>query len=762
MNFSWMYRARFFLVLFLWGEVAMASESVSETFRASLIYTGGADIKRDGETILKVINVAAPPGIELHLGDEAETLTLNGTFPSKEEGFGAQVRMTYPITEPRHLWIPHLTPADDFVIGDHAFRSPAFIVADDRMALAVIPDLDDIAQGYKAGWRPWLDYDHPERAITFAAGNYSTYGHVFYKREPVPYRGQEVKLTMHLLTSRAPEDLANPYGMVARWMWRKWGQPGYEQGGSQRAPLTHYCDYVNRWAFTDAGWGETVWQEFELGGRRVGAPAFIVDVAQHPSVPMDERRWREQRSIWNQAWFSTQRCANGLWLYADQHDKPELKKRAGMMTALALSSPQDDGLFPSVYTTAQPGKGGWYQLYKDTPDWAQGRWTNSDRRPPDASEEAIHLLDAAFTAKLLLEWVEITGEDKGEVLNYLEPFADRLVKLQSEFGGYPGWVEPNGRVIKTLMEGPESAMGATFLLKLVQHLEKPVYRASAEKALDYLARGPVADARWEDFETYFSCNSWGRDDLIGKRFKPNGIYKQNTLSIYWCAEAFLEGYKASGDEAYLALGRRCLDELSLQQQVWDPPFIAAPCHGGWGVMNTDGEWNDARQSLFAPLYFAYYDATGEAEYIERGISAVRASFAMMYCPENKQVRRQYELKHPFFGEESYGFMMENIAHSGPAPPDGSAIGPFTIYTWGNGAALATAATIHATYGDVYIDTSRELAFGIDGCTARVEGENVRISDRYERESLRVVYANGRDGDIRIEGGEITVPLDPSN
>ena len=116
----------------------------------------------------------------------------------------------------------------------------------------------------------------------------------------------------------------------------------------------------------------------------------------------------------------------------------------------------------------------------------------------------------------------------------------------------------------------------------------------------------------------------------------------STLSIFWCAEAFLAGYRVLGDKHWLALGRRCLDELSLQQQGWNPPFIAARCHGGWGVMNADGEWNDARQSLFAPLYFEYYQVTGNRDYFERGVAAVRAAFAMMYCPENEQVRRQFE------------------------------------------------------------------------------------------------------------------------
>ena len=56
------------------------------------------------------------------------------------------------------------------------------------------------------------------------------------------------------------------------------------------------------------------------------------------------------------------------------------------------------------------------------------------------------------------------------------------------------------------------------------------------------------------------------------RVARNGVYKQNTLSIAWTAEAFLRAGK-------LDLARRCIDELSLYQALWDPPFLPAPSFG---------------------------------------------------------------------------------------------------------------------------------------------------------------------------------------
>jgi hypothetical protein len=520
--------------------------------------------------------------------------------------------------------------------------------------------------------------------------------------------------------------------MVSAWLWKNVGHRGYAQGGSQRAPFSTYAKHVVNWAFAPepAGWGDTVWQQFKVDGREVGAPAFIVDVAQHPSVPMDKRKWREQRSVWNQAWFSTQRTANGLLRYARQVKSADLEKRANLMTQFALAAPQKDGLFPAVFTAGS----GWYQLYKDTADWSEGRWTNSDRRPPGVSADAYHILDAAFTARLLLEWHELNPSET-EALAYVRRFADRLVRLQAKDGSFPGWIEPDGKVGALLAAGPESAMGATLLVELTEKFpQEKTYRQAAQKALIYLAEGPVKDARWEDFETYYSCSRWG-EDAVGQKITRNGVYKSNTFSPFWCAEAFLAAHRVFKKGEYLSLGRRCLDELSLYQQVWEPPTIPAPTHGGFGVMNADGEWNDARQSLFAPLYLDYYRATGEAEYFERGVSALRASFAMMYCPENTQVKSAYEAQHPFFGKESYGFMMENINHGGPGP---NAIGPFNIFTWGNGAALEAAAKVHDRYGDVYIDPARKQAFGIDGCDATLKDGKVEVKDRYGNRDLKIV------------------------
>jgi hypothetical protein len=732
------------------GSMGSPSPKDSLTWRAGA--AGGGQVLAQEGPLLEVSPSGSGVPFPAQWADG--TLTFATRLPASGEGLGAVATLRHRIESPRHVWIPHVAPYEDTVIGDHSFRSPAVILADGRRVLALIPDVEDVRAAQAAGMRVWMDYDHPRRTVRIAVGAYRVGPfHVAYQAIPVKYAGQNVRVRLHVVTSERKEDLANPYGMVAQWHWRQSGHAGYDAGGSQRAPFTKYAQYVVNWAFAPEpqGWGDTVWQQFTIDGRECGAPAFIVDVAQHPSVPMEKRRWREQRSVWNQAWFSTQRAANGLLRYARQVGSADLERRARLMTQVALAAPQTDGLFPSVYTAG----GGGYRLYRETPGWEKGRWTNSDRRPPGVSDEAVHLLDAAFTARLLLEWHELNPSET-EALAYVGRFADRLVRLQRPDGSFPGWVYPNGDVATLLAAGPESAMGATLLLELAPRFPgEKAYGAAAERALAYLEKGPVRESRWEDFETYFSCSRWG-EDRVGQPIARNGVYKSNTFSSFWCAEAFLAGHRALRRPKYLTLGRRCLDELSLYQQVWEPPTIPAPTHGGFGVMNADGEWNDSRQSLFAPLYLEYYRETGAPEYFERGVSALRASFAMMYCPENTQVKAAYERQHPFFGPESYGFTMENIAHGGPGP---DAIGPFTIFTWGNGAALEAAAKVRDGFGDVYVDPRRKQAFGLDGASARVEGGTLTIEDRYGRSKLTVATADGKRREIPLSNGRAQVRLD---
>lgn len=104
------------------------------------------------------------------------------------------------------------------------------------------------------------------------------------------------------------------------------------------------------------------------------------------------------------------------------------------------------------------------------------------------------------------------------------------------------------------------------------------------------------------------------------------------------------------------------------------------------------------------MIILYGKELGVEEYIQRGLAALRASFIMMYCPENPKVKALWEKKWPFFGEKDFGFMMENYGHDGVIVDSSDGIGEFTIYDWGNGAASESYMRITDHFGEEFIYT----------------------------------------------------------
>ena len=92
------------------------------------------------------------------------------------------------------------------------------------------------------------------------------------------------------------------------------------------------------------------------------------------------------------------------------------------------------------------------------------------------------------------------------------------------------------------------------------------------------------------------------------------------------------------------------------------------------------------ESLFALTYYRYYRHTANEAYQARGLWAMKASFYMMYCPDNPQVMKLYEEVNPHLNEEDYGFHMENFNHHDGTP---TKVGEFTIFDWGCGAASSS-------------------------------------------------------------------------
>lgn len=128
--------------------------------------------------------------------------------------------------------------------------------------------------------------------------------------------------------------------------------------------LIKYAEYTYNWAFNT--WKPVVWQQFKLNGRDVGVPVLIVRTAQKPGSGY-EVNWREKKSIWNQAWFSSLRSAYGYRLWGMKWNNSDLIEKSELAKQFALSAPQTNGLFPALYEAGEDLK------------WENGKWGHSNR-----------------------------------------------------------------------------------------------------------------------------------------------------------------------------------------------------------------------------------------------------------------------------------------------------------------------------------------------------------------------------------------------
>ncbi|MCP4709574.1 MAG: hypothetical protein GY869_13185, partial [Planctomycetes bacterium] len=593
-----------------------------------------------------------------------------------------------PAFQPDFHWSPHLTPTDDTIIDQHCFRSPALIVRSENKSLTLIPDLHLIKQTTPTRW--YLDLNAPKNTLTLGMSDYDVERGLFYVRKHgAAYPAGKVEIGFYLFTSNNPTELENPFRRSLAFLWQNYGQDLFESGLPLKPQLEPYIRHTYNWAFNT--WADSIWQEFELDGKTVGAPVFIVNVTQSPNYPGPINE-REFRSIWNQAWFSSLRSASGLFRYARRTGDQDLLEKSLLTKELALAAPLNQGFFDTVIATEMETIEIDGQNCNRSKGWQTAFWGNSDRnpvnRPPgqprirDCSIAPYHVLDMSWTTLLMLRWYEELEEDS-RLLDYAQTYAHNLLKLQDPDGFFPAWLNKSTlKPLGIIDQSPETSMSVTFLLKLYQLTSDQKYKTAALKAMDAVINDIVSQGRWEDFETYWSSSSYCSSDLIGKKITRNNMYKQCNFSIFWTAEALFEAYKTTGSQKYLKIGQQVLDELLMTQASWQPPYMYVNVLGGFGVMNCDGEWLDSRQSLFAEIIVKYGLELNHDEYIQRGLAALRSSFVMMYCPENPQTKLQWEKRHPFFGPEDYGFTMENYAHGGRTSPEGVGMGVFTIYDWG--------------------------------------------------------------------------------
>ncbi len=591
-------------------------------------------------------------------------------------------------------WVPNLKkdPAD--IISQHVFRSPAIILTHKKTVLSVIPDLEEMKAYPETPYYLDLNFGSDGITISYGLSNYRTRQHVYYEHSDSSFiLPEKMELGLYLICS----DNSSPLAIVKKTNTFLWDTYGKEYTGSilpQVLPFRKYADPGYAMALGKY-WVEG--SEPQTGG---------ITLSTYLDKSTGIYRGRDYKDdLWFHSWFNNARTAYGLYQWGIEANNKVWMDKALSTMNLLLSSPRDDGFFKTIWV---PEKNDWV---------ASGQ---------GGGPGLYHLPDNAWTALWLLrfndELKKLRGADK-----FLLDFTNGLIRTQLANGSFPARIHVSDLKPDSVMINSASGSMATWFLeemilrkKLTPEIEEKAVGA-VNKSLSFLEKEILPVLRFQDFEVFFSCapNSLNSFDSL------TWLYPHNTLSIQWSAEAFLKAYQLFNRKDDLDHGEYCLNILSLYQQVWNPPFIDFYAFGGFGVQNTDAEWSDARQAQFAETYLNYFLVTRNQEYLERGIAACRASFALMAIPENKSISPQ-NYKGTSFNGEFAGAMAENFGHSGYNRRSGQ-----SGFHWGTGSALTTAAIFKAKLGDIYIDSKSHNATGIDGVVVdkTMWGDTIKLMTR---------------------------------
>jgi hypothetical protein len=617
-------------------------------------------------------------------------------------------------------WVPNLRPEPQLVIGEHTFRSPAIVLEYDQTWMALTPDLlrwSELPRQRLAA----LDLnrrDHPLPRLGFGLKAHDPTFHVYYRHDParvLTYAAGPMPYAYHLHLGEG-ETRSEYLAKINDFLWQRYASPHLNTSKPQMLPFAEYARRSYRTLDSLHQFVTIPYQGIEMGAYKAENHGnyFILP----------------RQLIWNQVWFNAQRSAYGLHYFGTQLNQPRWVNQASQTAQFTLAAPSYQGLFPAIFA------------------FEQNQWIGSPLRL-NGGLNRLHTSSAAWTALWL--WRAHNIQPQTAYQERVLALADFLVARQDSSGSIPAWfdLDPTQRTLQVhpvLQHAAETAGSALILGELARDTSNERYRQALLKAADFLMREVLPQMKYHDFETFWSC-SWKSLDM---KDPYTGILPQNNYAIYWAAETFRHAFQATGEPRYREALLETMQLLNLYQQVWNPPFLQLYAIGGFGVMNTDGEWNDARQAVFAPLYMHVYTLTGNPIWMQRGVAALRASFALMAVPEHCSISPHTCKAYPL------GLMPESLAHGGS---DGSSGRSDT--GWGEAGALASAAYVIAHFGQVYVDLPRELAFGIDGVTVvelkRID-QVLKLSLREDTgvaRSVQIKRSDGKQHSLDLQGGKIS-------
>ncbi|MEZ0326142.1 MAG: hypothetical protein ACAH95_09560 [Fimbriimonas sp.] len=637
--------------------------------------------------------------------------------------------------KPDSTWAPGLRPGDQNVVGDHFFRAPAVVAQKGSLAATLMPDLYTLSDN-----RPIptiIDLDCKNGVVdaplmSYGFSDYRLTGHVYFASDasmvqPVPW---DLQLKMKVLVDAKAEPMA-AYRKAPEFLWKRYGHGYFDKVLPQAMPFADYARVCYPAAFNEkatGGWFEHEINGFVCGGMPSGWGLYDGWVS-----------WQD--------WFNQLRSAWGVRWWGKKLGEKDWVDKADKMLNLALAAPMDRGAVPTTYlsrtkswkgTLISPSpdcyydltnmawKGLWMMKWLEFPDCP--RRDEIERQLQAMAEMMFRFQnkDGSFPTWLTKEHKVVPILDRSAqsalptwfLAEYLLGEHDRLAKivealrLRIQRNENVGEIRPQiialEARLKTIQDGPNLVA----------------------KAGRFLAAEIVPKQRYYDFETFFSCSpkqclqrNGVIDDL--KMWDHHTMQApQNTLCMQWTAEALKVIASPEFDDLfdrvmvsqtkssaklpvgmkYLSSGRAltpnasrlapslmALDIMALYQNVWPISYRkAAYTYGGFGVQNSDGEYNDARQAQFGSTLCHFGAQLGRQDYFERGVAAIRASLTLINHPLHEQLGLYPNPNYPL------GLQPENTGHGGTDQQNGR-----TGFDWGEGSGLASAAEIMDKYGSEY-------------------------------------------------------------
>ena len=633
--------------------------------------------------------------IELHADERWFRYRITEKLTAPMQSRSLQSRYRFADDHVDFCWAPHLRPGAEHVVGQFSFKSPAIIMQRERKLAALVADVDLIAAAAAqlVCLEPDVSRHNDGPILAYGFKDHQPEGLIYFRHKPdmiasLPTGERSYGYLIYLNSAAEPH---YGYREIVRLLWRVYGQRNFANVIPQVIPMDRYADHALGYAIP------ALWRDLPRDGRDCGG--MIMGI----KFPND---------IWFHFFFNHLHTAFGLHHMGGRRERPDLIDKARKIRNLILSAPIDRGAIPAI-VSHQVINGIRHDRWIPHAHWVGGSIPYQTQIAPPPDQPAYSSMDMAWTSFWMLRWHHEI-EPVEEFLQRAVDCGDLLLQAQLPSGAIPVWFHKDTlEPLDLLRENPSAAASGLLFSKLYESTREERFLRGAERVAGFMAARCTPEG-WTDYESHF--DSAGKPmDLVDHYSQQR---PQNTFPMYWTAELAKALFRLTGEDRYREQALRAVDFLLLFQGVWSPPYLTVKGFGSIGIGNGHTGWNDARAGIFAPGIADFFELTGEVEYLQRGVAAMRSPLALMYIPENQPISSVWDKGPQGYADECY-------AHRG----SDARLGPST-FDFSVGYALMAFEELHAKYGSAYVDLAAGYGVGIDGCSveeATVDGATVRLS-----------------------------------